>query len=223
MREVGGATTTADLRTTLDAGVARLGLTVPDGATARLLEFVALLCKWNAVYNLTSVRDPADMVAVHILDSLAILPVIDASGGQTIVDVGSGAGLPGLPIALARPDLTVHSIDAVAKKIGFQLHTRTALSLSNFHPVHARIESFSPAAPPAVIVSRAYAELAVMLASIEALAGPHTTVVAMKGTVPTAELAAVPAGWVVGDVRVLDVPFLGAERCTVTLRRVGAR
>ena len=220
---MGSATTTADLRTTLDAGVARLGLTLPSGASARLIEFVALLRKWNAVYNLTSVRDPADMLVVHILDSLAILPVIDAAGATTVVDVGSGAGLPGLPLALARPDLTVHSVDAVAKKIGFQLQARTTLALSNFHPVHARIEAFHPPAPPTVVVSRAYAELAVMLASIDALAGSATTVVAMKGAVPTAELAAVPPEWFVADVRVLDVPFLGAERCVVTLRRAEAR
>jgi 16S rRNA (guanine527-N7)-methyltransferase len=156
---------------------------------------------------------------VHLLDSLSVLPLVDELQLKTLVDVGSGAGLPAIPLAIARPALEIHSIDAVNKKIGFQLQAKAALGLSRLHPVHARIEQFVLPQAPSAILSRAYTDLAKMLASIAHLADPSTTVIAMKGVEPTAEIAAIPATWSVLEIRKLNVPSLGAQRCVVVLKR----
>ena len=184
-----------------------------------MLDFLALLVKWNAVYNLTSVRQPDDMLVVHLLDSLAILPLVDAVAPQSILDVGSGAGLPSIPLAITRPGSQVHSVDAVAKKIGFQLQAKATLSLANFHPVHHRVETLRAPMHPSIIVSRAFSEIPVMLSSIDHLADTATHVIAMKGAEPTDELASLPRTWRVNAIYPLDVPFLGARRCAVVLQR----
>ena len=207
------------LEETLEAGLQVLGVDASAEQQRSLIAFVALMAKWNEVYNLTSVRVPHDMLVVHLLDSLSILALLDGFVSGPILDVGSGAGLPAIPLAIARPQWRVESVDAVAKKIGFQLQARTTLGLSNLTPVHARIEDFTPTPRPSVIVTRAYAELSRMLASIDHLVDANTTVVAMKGVVPTSELAAVPPGWDIVSTDLLTVPFLGADRCAVVLRR----
>ena len=189
-----------------------------EAQAQRLMDFLTLLAKWNRTYNLTSIRDPRDMLVVHLLDALSILSMVDAHARETVLDVGSGAGLPAIPLAIMRP-LEVWSVDAVAKKISFQLQAKGTLTLTNLHPVHARIEAVTIDRPVSVIVSRAFSELAKMLQSVDRLAAPETTVIAMKGVVPTAELADVPRGWEVRDVVPLEVPFLGAERCAVVLQR----
>ena len=191
---------------------------VVDGQIQRLIDFLTLLAKWNQVYNLTSVRDPRDMLVVHLLDALSILPLVDAHAEETVLDVGSGAGLPAIPLSIMR-DLSVWSVDAVAKKISFQLQAKGALTLSNLHPVHARIEAVNIDRPVSLIVSRAFSDIGKMLLAVDRLAGAETTVIAMKGVVPTAELAVLPPGWQIRDVVSLDVPFLGAERCAVVLQR----
>lgn len=189
-----------------------------DAQVQALLDYLALLAKWNAVYNLTSVRDPRDMLAVHLLDALSILPLVDRHAHETLLDVGSGAGLPAIPLAIMR-DWSVWSVDAVAKKISFQIQVKGSLGLQSLHPLHARIEAVNIDRPLSVIVSRAFSDIAKMLASIDRLAGDATTVIAMKGVVPMAELAAVPPGWQVRQVVAIEVPFLGAERCAVILQR----
>ncbi|MEO8937862.1 MAG: 16S rRNA (guanine(527)-N(7))-methyltransferase RsmG [Burkholderiaceae bacterium] len=186
---------------------------------ARLLRFLELLGKWNGVYNLTAVRDPRDMLVVHLLDSLSVLALIDELRPEILVDVGSGAGLPAIPLAITRPEMEIHSIDAVNKKIGFQLQAKADLGLQQLHPLHVRIENFLLPHPPSAIVSRAYSELAKMLDSIDHLADASTTVIAMKGVEPTAEIAGIPASWVVQEIRKLEVPLLGAQRCAVILKR----
>lgn len=218
MRPDRAGTARESLEARLDAGLARLRSALCPTQRDALIAYVGLLAKWNAVYNLTSVRDPFDMVAVHLLDSLAIVPLLDRLQARIVVDVGSGAGLPGIPVAIARPAWTVHSIDAVAKKVGFQQQVRAALPLPNLHPVHQRVEAFTLAERP-VIVSRAFAELRGMVAAIDRLAGPGTRVVAMKGLDPADEISALPSDWIADDVVALDVPFLGAERTAVLLRR----
>lgn len=202
----------------LAAGIDLLGLYVDQPTRRRLFDFLALLSKWNAVYNLTAVRGAADMLVVHLLDALSIVPLVDATGGQRVLDVGSGAGLPAIPLAIVRPTLSITSIDAVAKKIAFQRQAKSALHLSGLTPVHRRIEDAALDAPD-VVVARAYADLPTMLASIAHLAGVNTTVLAMKGVTPRAEMDALPAAWAIADVVPLDVPFLGAERCAVVIRR----
>ena len=209
----------ASLMPRLTEGLAALRITIDDEQAGKLIAFLGLLQKWNATYNLTAVRDPADMLTVHLLDSLSVLHLVDRLANGPAVDVGSGAGLPAIPLAILRPALIIDTVDAVAKKIGFQLQARAALVLNNLRPHHMRIEDFSPVDAPSLVVSRAYTDLRTMLASIDHLAAPYTTVLAMKGVAPTAELVQVVAPWAVRDVVDLDVPFLGARRCAVVLAR----
>jgi 16S rRNA (guanine527-N7)-methyltransferase len=214
------ALTNGGLESRLKEGLALLGQPADQAQRAALLSYLDMLIKWNGVYNLTSVRDPADMLAVHLLDSLSVVPLIDRYAATSILDVGSGAGLPGIPLAIMRPALIIHSVDAVAKKIGFQLQVKATLKLSSFFPIHQRVEALTLSQSPDLIVSRAYAELAVMLKSFGHVSHQNTRVLAMKGARPDAEIAAVRAPWRVEDVVPIDVPFLGARRCAVLLQRV---
>jgi 16S rRNA (guanine527-N7)-methyltransferase len=210
------------MQDSLRDGISALGVTVGESSQRRLLAYLALLAKWNRVYNLTAVRDVRDMLPVHLLDSLAVLPLVDERRSTTVLDVGSGAGLPGIPLAIARPGLDVTTVDAVAKKISFQQQAKTELNLANVHPRHVRVETLTLAESPSLIVSRAYSAIPDMLASIASLCGEHTVVIAMKGEPPLEELAALPDGWRVDEVRELDVPLLGARRCAVVLARAPA-
>src|SRR5512135_1267886 len=140
----------------LAAGVAALGLALPEGAEARLLAYLALLDKWNRVYNLTAVRDAGRMVSHHLLDSLAAVPFFV---GETALDVGSGGGLPGIPLAIARPGLRVTLIDSIAKKTAFLLQVKAELGLSNLDVVTGRVEDYRPVARFDVITSRAFSDL----------------------------------------------------------------
>jgi len=203
----------------LATGLSMLGLAVSPAQQQQLLNYLALLAKWNTVYNLTAVRDIDDMVVVHLLDSLAIQPLVDRDAHGTMLDVGSGAGLPGIPIAITRPKLAVTTVDAVAKKIGFQQQVRSACDLDNLQPRHCRVEALTLDESPSLIVSRAFSSIRAMLESVDHLATSATTVVAMKGANPMAELDDLPAAWAVREVRDLDVPFLGAQRCAVVLVR----
>lgn len=167
-----------------------------------------LLAKWNSAYNLTAVREPADMVARHLLDSLAILPYLH---GRRVLDIGTGAGLPGIPLAVARPDLAFTLLDANAKKTRFVTQAVGELRLDNVEVVQSRAEHYRPAEKFDTLVSRAFAGIADMLAAARHLCAPGGRFLAMKGTYPKDELAAVPAGYAV-EVRVLTVPGLAAER-----------
>lgn len=209
-----------DLTSRLDEGLERLGLPADRTQRDALLAYLGLLAQWNGVYNLTAVRDPADMLTVHLLDSLSIVRLVDALAVSNVLDVGSGAGLPGIPLAIMRPALRIDSVDAVAKKIGFQLQAKAALKLAGFFPIHRRVEALALAKAPDLIVSRAYAEVRFMLASIEPLSQGSTRILAMKGARPDAEIAAVAAPWRVTDVLPLEVPFLGAQRCAVLIQRI---
>ncbi|MEW6591439.1 MAG: 16S rRNA (guanine(527)-N(7))-methyltransferase RsmG, partial [Pseudomonadota bacterium] len=140
----------------LKAGIAALGLALPDGAAAKLLAYLALLDKWNRVYNLTAVRDAERMVSHHLLDSLAAVPFFK---GEKVLDVGSGGGLPGIPLAIARPDLQVTLIDSIAKKTAFLLQAKAELGLSNLNVVTSRVEDYKPATGFDVITSRAFSDL----------------------------------------------------------------
>jgi len=208
----------ATLTARLEQGIASMRIDATDAQVQALLDYLALLAKWSAVYNLTSVRDPRDMLAVHLLAALSILPLVDRHAHETLLDVGSGAGLPAIPLAIMR-DWSIWSVDAVAKKISFQVQVKGSLGLQGLHPLHARIEAVNIDRPLSVIVSRAFSDIPKMLASIDRLAGDATTVIAMKGVVPMAELAAVPPDWQVREVVTLEVPFLGAERCAIILQR----
>ena len=207
----------------LRQGVHALGLHLADGQINLLLDFLALLQKWNKVYNLTAVRDPQDMLTHHLLDSLAAVAplrrhVQGQDGAPRLLDVGSGGGLPGVVFAICCPEIDVSCVDTVAKKAAFVQQAAAALQLPNLHGIHARVETL--AGPFDVVSCRAFASLADFTTwSREALA-PAGVWLAMKGRHPQGEIDALPAGVQVFHVEPLAVPGLQAERCIVWMRPV---
>lgn len=165
----------------LAAGVAEMGLAVSRETQEKLLVYVALLHKWNKVYNLTAVRDPLEMVTLHLLDSLSVLPYIKA---QNLLDVGSGGGLPGIVLAICLPQLQVTTIDAVQKKAIFMRQAKGELGLDNLTVVHARVESYQPAEKFETIISRAFSELSLFIKLTQHLIAENGQWLAMKGAVP---------------------------------------
>ncbi len=201
----------------LATGIRALGLALPDGAADRLLAYVALLAKWNRTYNLTAVHDEAEMVTHHLLDSLAILPHLGAP--RRLADVGSGAGLPGLVLAVARPDLEVVSIEASQKKAAFQQQAKIELGLANASVHCGRVEAMEPGVQFDAVTSRAFSSLAEFVRLTDRLVGREGRLLAMKGTVPADEIAALPAGWRAAAVHRLAVPGLEAQRHLIVLER----
>lgn len=178
--------------------------------------FVDLLVKWNGAYNLTAVRDPAEMVPRHVNDSLAILPYLH---GRTVLDVGTGAGLPGLVLALADPARHYTVLDANGKKIRFCEYVIDTLGITNAQAVQARVEGYRPGSTFDTVVSRAFATIADFVRAAGALCAPDGRLLAMKGLRPDAELAELPKGWTVDDIHALAVPGLAAERHLAVLRK----
>ena len=211
---MGSNSMAGDWRRLLAPGLKALGIALPAGAEAALLAYVELLVRWNQAYNLTAVRDPAEMVSRHLLDSLAILPFVS---GPDLADVGTGAGLPGIPLAVARPDLKFTLVDSNGKKTRFVTQAMAELKLANVTVVQARTEAWQPAAPFAQVVSRAFASLGDFARLAGGLAIPGGTLLAMKGADPKDEMGALPAGFRVVKVHPLKVPGLGAERCLVEI------
>jgi 16S rRNA (guanine527-N7)-methyltransferase len=201
----------------LMAGVAALGLTLPEGAEAKLVAYLALLDKWNRVYNLTAVRDAERMVRHHLLDSLA---AVDFFQGESVLDVGSGGGLPGIPLAIARPDLRVTLIDSIAKKTAFLLQAKAELGLRNLSVVTGRVEDYRPDARFDVITSRAFSDLKEFVTLTRHLLKPGGRWLAMKGLMPHEEIASLP-DWVrVSANNALVVPGLEAARHLIVLEPV---
>ena len=201
----------------LRAGIAALGLSLPDGAEAKLLAYLALLDKWNRVYNLTAVRDAARMVSHHLLDSLAAVPYFQ---GGTVLDVGSGGGLPGIPLAIARPELQVTLIDSIAKKTAFLLQAKAELGLANLAVVTSRVEDFQPESGFDEITSRAFSDLKEFVLLTRHLLKPGGHWLAMKGLYPNEEIAVLPADVRVSADHPLVVPGLDATRHLIALERV---
>ena len=206
----------------LRAGAMALGLTLSETHIQSLLGYLDWIIKWNRVYNLTAVRDPDEMLTHHLLDSLAVVAPLQAylhDRGLTsarLLDVGSGAGLPGVVLAITCPELDVTCVDTVAKKALFIQQVAAALRLPNLHGVHARVETLTQ--PFDVITSRAFASLADFTQwSVSALAEQGVWV-AMKGKRPLDEINDLPAGVEMFHVEPLEVPGLGAERCLVWMR-----
>ncbi len=207
----------------LRAGLHALQLTLSDAQVGQLLNYVGLIGKWTQVYNLTAVRDPAEMMTLHILDSLAAIgPLkrhLQESGlgqGGRLLDVGSGAGLPGVVMAICCPDLQVSCVDTVAKKAAFIKQAALALKLPNLHGLHARVESITE--PFDVICSRAFASLPDFTRWSAAALAPAGVWMALKARHPADELAALAPGIEVFHVEQLRVPGLDAERCILWLR-----
>ena len=175
----------------LDAGLAELGLDLPAAVREKLLAYAALIAKWNKVYNLTAIRDAAGIVTQHLLDSLTVLPHVRES---RIADIGAGAGLPGIVLAIARPDLDVHTVDTVQKKAVFMRQAGIELGLPNLSAHHVRVEEWQPEAPFPAIISRAFSEIAEFIRLTEHLLAPGGRWLAMKGVYPHEEIAQLPAG-----------------------------
>ncbi len=198
---------------TLPEGLAALGIDLPDAAQQQLLAFRDLLLKWNKTYNLTALRDPAQAISHHLLDSLAILPYVNDGA---LLDVGSGGGLPGIPLAIARQQLSVRMVDTVQKKATFLQQAAIQLGLKNVAVDHARVEELG--GQYAQISSRAFAELKLFVELTRHLLAPGGRWLAMKGVCPDAEIAALPADIVVDRIVPLSVPGLDAERHLIILK-----
>lgn len=219
------ASTEHDLRSTLMAGLKALQLDLSEQQVDQLLAYQAMIAKWTKVYNLTAVRDPAEMMTHHLLDSLAAIPALqrhlDSAGleqGSRLLDVGSGAGLPGVVIAICCPKVAVTCVDTVAKKAAFIKQAALALKLPNLTGLHARVESITEIFD--VICSRAFASLVDFTNWSAAALAPQGVWMAMKGKNPADELLALPPAIAMFHVEQLKVPGLDAERCILWLRPV---
>ena len=214
-----------DAEAVLRAGLAALGLSLSDAQVRQLLDYQNLIGKWNKVYNLTAVRDPAEMLTHHLLDSLAaVAPLqkhVQSRGlaAASLLDVGSGAGLPGVVLAICCPNLAVTCVDTVGKKAAFIKQAALALGLGNLTGLHARVEIITQ--PFDVICSRAFASLVDFTSWSQAALAPGGVWMALKGKHPAEELALLPPGVAVFHVEPLAVPGLDAERCIIWLKKTG--
>ncbi len=213
----------ANLLATLEAGLAEMQLSIAADKREKLVAYLLLIHKWNMVHNLTAVRDPLEMVTLHLLDSLSVLPYIqkaDGSAAKYLLDVGAGAGLPSIPLAICLPELQVTAIDSVQKKASFMRQAKGELGLTNFHVEAGRVEALKKDHAFDVIISRAFSEISLFIKLTRHLLAPDGQWLAMKGVQPDAELADLKALQL--DIQVtrtipLHVAGLHAERHLVFL------
>ena len=201
----------------LRTGIAGLALDLSEVQVEKLLDYLALLNKWNSVYNLTSVRDPLQMVTLHLLDSLAAVSAF--AGAKNVLDVGAGGGLPGMVLAISRPDMKVSMIDTVHKKTAFLNQVKAELELTNVTVYTKRVEQLEVKTKFDVITSRAFADLSDFVNWSGHLLEEGGQFIALKGTAPVEEQERVPAEWKVTGLQPLQVPRLGAERHLVFVER----
>ena len=203
-------------RLKLSDGVAQLNLDLSDQVQNTLLDYIALLYKWNKAFNLTAVRDPEQMIIRHVLDSLAILPYLDE---QKLLDVGTGGGIPGIIIAVCRPEIDISLLDSNGKKTRFLQQVKTHLSLDNVEVIQSRAEDYSPPVLFDRIISRAFTALDQMVHWCDHLLDKDGRFMAMKGTYPEPGQKELPPGWAVTDVQPLTVPFIDEHRHLVSITR----
>jgi 16S rRNA (guanine527-N7)-methyltransferase len=201
----------------LTEGIRELSLDLNDRQCEKLLDYIELLQKWNGVYNLTAVRDPEQMVKQHLLDCLAALPAFQ--GVHEVLDVGAGGGLPGIVLAIACPDMQVSLIDTVQKKTAFLTQVKAELGLGNVTVHTGRVEQLADSEKYEVITSRAFADLSDFIKLASHLLKDHGRFIAMKGAVPQAEIANLPADWHISNILPLAVPGLQAQRHLITMER----
>jgi len=200
-----------NLEKKLERGLQDMAIDLAPPIRQKLLKFLKYLEKWNSAFNLTAVRDPEQMVPRHLLDSLSVLPFLQ---GSRVLDIGTGAGLPGIPLALARPNLTFTLLDSNAKKTRFVTQTIHELGLQNVQVVQERVEKFHPTEKFDTLIARAFASIPDMLAASRHLCSSHGRFLLMKGVFPQEELAAVTDGYQ-AEVKALRVPGLDAARHVV--------
>ncbi len=208
--------TEMDLDDRLRTGLAAMHIDATPELITQFMHLLRLLDKWNRAFNLTAVRDPAEMVARHILDSLSARPFLS---GVSVLDAGTGAGFPGLPLALVEPRRHFTLLDSGGKKIRFVRHVLGELALDNVIVEQSRVEAFEPADLYDVVISRAFSSLGVFVRRCGGLVATGGCLLAMKGRYPESELAGVPGTWKVTDIVRLEVPGLSGERHMVVMRR----
>jgi 16S rRNA (guanine527-N7)-methyltransferase len=207
----------AALAEVLKKGVAELALELSAAQQEQLLDYLALLNKWNSVYNLTSVRDPMQMMTLHLLDSLAAVPAF--AGAQNVLDVGAGGGLPGVVLAISKPDMKLSMIDTVHKKTAFLTQVRAELGLANVTVYTKKVQELEVKQPFDVITSRAFADLSDFVNWSGHLLAEGGRFIALKGTAPQDERERLPEPWKVERLQALKVPGLDAERHLVFISR----
>ncbi|MCG9680525.1 16S rRNA (guanine(527)-N(7))-methyltransferase RsmG [Vibrio sp. Isolate24] len=205
------------LRTQLDALIAQTSLDVSEHQREQLVGYVEMLNKWNKAYNLTSVRDPSDMLVKHILDSIVVSPHLQ---GQRFIDVGTGPGLPGIPLAIMNPDMAFTLLDSLGKRIRFVKQVLHELKIDNVTPIQSRVEAFQPQDKFDGVLSRAFASMVDMVEWCHHLPKAHTgCFMALKGQLPQDEIGQLPEWCSVTDIKALQVPELEGERHLVILSR----
>ena len=209
----------AQLQAKLEAGLREMGLQITPEQQHKLLDYVALIYKWNQVHNLTAVREPLDMITLHILDSLSVLPYIEC---KRLLDVGAGAGLPSIPLAICLPELQVTAIDAVQKKVSFMRQVKAQLGLANFTVIHGRIEEQEVSGKDIAekfdaIISRAFSEIGLFVKLTRHLLADGGVWLAMKGTIPQHEFE--KSNITPSEIKVLKVAGLDAERHLIVVRQ----
>jgi len=207
----------SSLEQKISEGAGTMALALSAKTAGRCAQYLRLIEKWNRVHNLTAVRETEQMVVLHVLDSLSVLPHV--SGAKSLLDVGTGAGLPGIPLALALPALEVTLLDASHKKATFLRQAKAELALENVQVACERVEQWRPGRTFDVVVSRAFADLAEFVEQAQHLVAPGGRLLAMKGVYPFEEIARVPASHRVAEVRELRVPALDAKRHLVFLEK----
>ena len=200
----------------LSQGARQLGIDLSDSQHSQLLAYLALLIKWNKAYNLTAVRDPDEMVSRHLLDSLSVVPFI---AGDRWLDVGSGGGMPGIPLAILFPEMKVTVLDSNGKKTRFLTQVKLELKLDNLEVIHSRVEAFKPELPFTGIVSRAFSSLEDFTEWTRHLGDTDTRWLAMKGLHPADELVALPTDFHLDSAQALTVPGCQGQRHLLILRR----
>ena len=203
----------------LAQGAQTLGVDLSAQQQEQLLAYLALLIKWNKAYNLTAVRDPDEMVSRHLLDSLSVVPYV-AEGGDTWLDVGSGGGMPGIPLAILFPERRFTLLDSNGKKTRFLTQVKLELKLANLEVIHSRVEAFTPAVPFTGICSRAFSSLQDFSSWTRHLGDTDTRWLAMKGVHPDDELQALPDDFKLAATHVLKVPGCQGQRHLLILRRI---
>lgn len=210
----------SSLQSKLQLGLQEMGLQIDAEKQAQLIAYLLLINKWNKVHNLTAIRDPLEMVTLHLLDSLSVLPHVQALAPKALLDVGAGAGLPSIPLAICLPDLQVSAIDSVAKKTSFMRQVKGELGLSNFQVEVGRVEALKKATKFDVIISRAFSEIGLFVKLTKDLLAENGQWLAMKGVVPAHEFEHEDfksANMQINKIEVLKVAGLNAERHLVFL------